>query len=113
MCNEYTFINKLYKNKDDIDHKILVKFYCSESQEDHNCELIEFLNNCCEDEIYESDISSYRDGLKMQLTNDELNTNKKEFNERKEKLIKKNKILRDKIIESIPKKLISKIYKIF
>lgn len=78
-CNEYTFINKLFKDKDDIDHKILVKFYCSESHEDHCFDLIEYLYNCCEEEIFESDISSYRNGQQMQLSSEELIQIKKDY----------------------------------
>ena len=50
----------------------MVKFYCSESGKAHCYDLKQFLFNCCEEEIYECDILSYRDGQNMKLDNNEL-----------------------------------------
>ena len=72
ICQEYTFNNKLYKNSDDIDNEIMVKFYCSESHQDHCYSLFDYLFNCCNEEFFE-DFQSYRDGQKMKLTDEELN----------------------------------------
>ena len=103
LCQEYTYINKLYKKSDDINCEILVKYYCSESHEDHCCSLIDFLFICCKREIITEDTTkSFRNGKKMELSNDELNSIKKEYNNMKEKIPNKNKNLKEKILQEIP-----------
>ena len=90
LCQEYTYINKFYKSSDDIDCKILVKYYCSESHEDHCSTLIDFLFQCCKNEIYEDDVTKYiRNGKEMKLTNDELISIKNDYNSMQDKIPKK------------------------
>ena len=100
LCQEYTFINKLYKSSDDVDNKILVKYYCSESHRDHYQNLIDFLFNCCNEEFYE-DFFSYRDGQRMKLTTEELTIIKNKFESIKNDIIKSSKLIKDKILNSI------------
>ena len=101
LCQEYTYINKLYKSSDDLDCKILVKYYCSESHEDHCCTLIDFLFQCCKLEIDEWETTkSYRDGKKMKLSNEELILIKKDFKEIEKNIPKYNKNIYDKIIQN-------------
>ena len=102
LCQEYTYVNKFYKSSDDIDCKILVKYYCSESHKDHCSTLLDFLFQCCKNEIYEGNVTKYiRDGKQMKLTNDELNSIKNEYNNMQDKIPKKNKLLKGKIIKII------------
>ena len=103
LCQNYPFINKFYKNTDEGDNKILVKFYCSESHKYHIFSLIDLLLQCCQCEIFEGNIESYRDGKEMALSNEELISIKNNFKTLKEKLSKKNKLIKDKIIQSMPK----------
>ena len=102
LCQEYTYINKFYKSSDYIDCKILVKYYCSESHEDHCSTLIDFLFQCCKNEIYEDDVTKYiRNGKEMKLTNDELISIKNDYNSMHDKIPKKNKLIKDRIIKTI------------
>jgi len=103
LCQNYSFINKFYKSADEVDNKILVKFYCSESHKYHSFSLIDLLFQCCQCELYEGNIESYRDGNQMALTNEELISIKNKYKIIKEKVSKKNKLIKDKIIQSIPK----------
>ena len=103
ICQEYTFNNKLYKNSDDIDNEIMVKFYCSESHQDHCYSLFDYLFNCCNEEFFE-DFQSYRDGQKMKLTDEELNNIKNNLKIANENINKSSLMLKDKIIKSIPDK---------
>ena len=83
-------------------YKILVKYYCSESHEDHCCTLIDFLFQCCKLEIDEWETTkSYRDGKKMKLSNEELILIKKDFKEIEKNIPKYNKNIYDKIIQNI------------
>ena len=102
LCQNYQFINKFYKSTDEVDYKILVKFYCSETHRYHSCSLIELLFQCCQFEINEENIESYRDGKRMALTNEELISIKNKYKIIKEKASKKNKLIKDKIIKSLP-----------
>ena len=102
LCQEYTYVNKFYKSSDDIDCKILVKYYCSESHKDHCSTLLDFLFQCCKNEIYEGNVTKYiRDGKEMKLTNDELISIKNEYNIMQDKIPKKNKLIKDQIIKTI------------
>ena len=102
LCHEYTYINKIYKASDDFGNNILVKYYCSESHEDHCCTLIDFLFLNCKNEIY--DITEViRDGKKMKLTNDELTSIKNKFKLIQEKVTSNNKKINYKVIQDISK----------
>ena len=59
LCKEYTYINKFYINKDDIDNKIIIKYYCSISNLEHCCDLIDFLFQCCKNQINEKEVSKF------------------------------------------------------
>jgi hypothetical protein len=102
LCQEYTYINKFYKSTDEADNKILVKFYCSEAHKYHSFSLIDLLFQNCQCELNEGNIESYRDGNQMALTKEELISIKNKFKIIKEKVSKKNKLIKDKIIQSIP-----------
>ena len=101
LCQEYTYINKFYKSIDEVDNKILVKFYCSETHKCHTFSLIDLLFQCCQSELNEGNIESYRDGNQMALINEELISIKNKFKIIKEKIKKKNILIKDKIIQSI------------
>ena len=102
LCQEYTYINKFYKSIDETDNKILVKFYCSEAHKYHSFSLIDLLFQCCQCELNEGNIESYRNGNQMALTNEELISIKNKFKLIKEKVSNKNNLIKDKIIRSIP-----------
>ena len=102
LCQEYTYINKFYKSTDETDYKILVKFYCSETHKYHSFSLIDLLFQCCQCELFEGNIESYRDGNEMALTNEELNLIKNKFKIIKEKVSKKNELIKDRITQTLP-----------
>ena len=41
LYQEFTYINKLYKSSNYLNSKILVKYYCSQSHQDHSFTLID------------------------------------------------------------------------